>query len=192
MPSLKVLEHRTVYKETDIALPSVQHSASYYVANVIAGRDPSHMRQNGQIARKNRSSPVIHGHYDMRHAVYLELSRRIKTVIPVRHPALIAVSWKKRGPRQWRTENFLVQWERMHEIEGFHFCIEEKPFDELERYLGADIHRTTNVMHSIGEYNEKKDFVTAKDFLGKDWALVEKALDMPLGRKFYADTIRGL
>lgn len=192
MPAIKVLEQKTVYKETDIALPSVQHSASYYVANVIEGRNPSHMRQTGEIVRKKGNSRVIHGHYDMRHAVYLELSRRIKTVIPVRHPAKIAVSWKKRGPRQWRTENFLVQWERMHEIDGFHFCIEDKPFDELEQYLGTKVYRTDELIHSIGYYDEKKDFVTAKDFLGKDWALVEKALDMPLGRKFYADTIRGL
>lgn len=192
MPILKVLEHKTIYRDTDVALPSVQHSGSFYVANVIAKRNPSHMRQTGEIVRKNRQSHVIHGHYDMRHRVYRELATRIKTVIPVRHPALIAVSWKKRGPKQWRTENFLVQWERMHDIDGFYFCIEDKPFDELERYLGANVHRTTNVMHSIGDYDEKRSFETAKNFLGKDWGLVQRALDMPIGRKFYANSVCGL
>jgi hypothetical protein len=188
--SAKVLDKPTVYGGGDVLLPSVQHSGSYYVANVICEGKPSHLRRNGEIARKK--THVIHGHYDVRHEVFKELSRRIKTVIPVRHPALIAVSWKKRGPAQWRTDNFLTQWNRMHEIDGFLFPIEQKPFDELEDYLGAKVNRLDRVIHSIGEYNEKRDLETARNFLGSEWALVQEALQTPIGRKFYVDSICGL
>jgi hypothetical protein len=184
-----VLEATTVYGKDQILVPAVQHSGSYYLVHLLGGVS-SKLKQDGMVSPLGKR--VIHGHYDCRHAVIKELSKRIKTVIPVRHPAMIAVSWKKRGPKQWRTDNFLIQWQRMHDIDGFLFCIEQKPFDRLEEYLGTEVNRTDAVIHSIGDYPEKQNLETARDFLADDWSLVTQALDTPIGRKFYAETIRRL
>lgn len=189
-------------REGDILVPAVKHSASTYLCNVIQEGKPSVLRPNRQLVHKETTVIHCHPYDDTMHLIH-QMAAELPTVIPLRHPAFIAVSWKKRErdraarqrpplPKSMMLRNFLLQWERIHEIEGFHFCVEQHPFGELEDYLGVTVNHTTNVIHSIGEYDEKRDFVTAKDFLGKDWALVEKALDMPLGRKFYAADLCGL
>ena len=163
-----------------IIVPTVQHSGTHYLLNVI--RKPvGKLCLSGKV--KDRY--VIHGHLDKRTEKLLELSKGRRTVIPLRHPALIAVSWKKRGPARWRTPTFLDQWKRMDEFDAFFFPLEEKPYKALEEYLRLDVVRVDKRVNSIGDYPERNDLQTARDFLKDDWALVEQALNTKIGSQYY-------
>jgi hypothetical protein len=128
---------------------------------------------------------LIHGHFDVRGPTLVEASHKMTTVIPLRHPALIATSWKKRGPARKRTPTFLEQWMYMCEATGFLFPLETKPFEALADYTNLRVRPLDKVVNSIGDYDEKRDLQAIKNFLGRDWALVEAALDTEIGRRFY-------
>ena len=157
---------------------------------------PSYMRKTGEIIRKDND--VIHCHpYDSTFEKIKSLSEEMPTVIPIRHPALIVTSWRKRQwiesirrngvsvPQSMCLENILRQWNRMGEINGFLFCVEQMPFDELEEYLNMKVNRHHGVVNSIGDYSEKQDLGSVRAFLKADWSIVEKALQTPIGKRFY-------
>jgi hypothetical protein len=138
---------------------------------------------------------IITGHFDIeRTETLIEMSKHLKTVIPLRHPAAIATSWKKREGRPNHKTTWYDQWLNMCEVENaFHFPLETKPFSELEKFTGTRVYHYDQVMASIGDYPEKKDLKTMRDFLGKEWSFVEKALNTNIGRRFYDNTnLRGL
>jgi hypothetical protein len=113
-----------------------------------------------------------------------KISEMLPTVIPLRHPALIATSFKKR-----KQGGYVKEWMRMCEIEGFHFPLETKPYDELEEYLGRPVVRDDTVVNSIGEYPEKDSIQSAKAYLGIDWVNVEAMLATPIGQRFYSNSL---
>ena len=119
---------------------------------------------------------------------FIELANRFKTVIPLRHPALIAVSHKKRDPNAGT--GFLHKWTQMTQIPAFHFPMETKPFDALEVYLEREVRRNEVTLGSIGEYKEKNSLKQARAFLGRDWWAVEAALDTEIGEWYYGDDIK--
>lgn len=165
-----------------ILLPTVKHTGTNFTLGVLGGR-PTKIDKNGNV--QNPWADVVMSHFDKRTPHIKEYARHIKTVIPLRHPALVAVSWKKRKQSGW-----LAEWLNMCEVEGFYFPMETKPFDELEEFIGAKVNRLDTVINSIGEYDEKKNLTTARDFLGSDWVDVEIALNTEAGR-IYAESIRG-
>jgi hypothetical protein len=145
--------------------------------------------------RLTHTYDLINAHFDERADTLIEMSKHMKTVIPLRHPALIAVSHKKREGQPRHDIPWYIQWDKMCEVENaFHFPLETKPFDELEEFTGMKVKRIDGVIHSIGNYPEKKDLKTMRDFLQKDWDFVEKALKTNIGQRFYNDDsiIRGL
>ena len=151
------------------------------------------LQRNGRVCIDNKfcnngthTYNLINGHFDVRADTLIEMSKHMKTVIPLRHPALIAVSWKKRPKDINHRGTFLDEWMKMCEVENaFHFPLEIKPFDALEAFTGIEIIRHDKLINSIGNYPEKESLQTAKNFLQDDWALVEIALNTPIGRKFY-------
>ena len=182
-------------------MPSIQHSGTHFILRTLGGNsaklkpsDKSRFNTSKLIIWPRKGYKLLQGHFDYARAdTLLRMSRHMKTVIPLRHPALIAVSWKKRGPARWRSNNFLEQWLKMCEVkDAFYFPLETMPFDELEDFTGLTVNRTDRAFGSIGDYPEKRDLKTARDFLGDDWALVEEALETQVGRKFYSAPLCGL
>jgi len=176
-----------------IVIGSVQHSGTYFLTWTV-GRNPGRAKikadncqiiiPNAKDGRAQSEYVSIHGHFDHRTELLKELAKTRKMVIPLRHPALIAVSWKARGEDgNRRTPTFLDQWVRMDEFpDAFFFTMEEKPFDDLETYLGRPVNR-------IKRYVNKMDYefpTNVLEYLGDDRHLVEKALQTDVGKRFYS------
>ena len=174
-------------------MPTVKHTGTHYIMKVLNYRYAK-LTRDGRISIKKKACnhsteyQLINGHFDCRANTLIEMSKDLKTVIPLRHPALIAVSWKKRPKDIHHQGTFLDEWLKMCEVDNaFHFPLETMPFDELESYTEMTVNRQTEVIHSIGDYPEKKDLQTIQNFLDDDWPLVLAALDTSIGRKFYND-----
>ncbi len=154
------------------------HSGTHYMCDVLGlspGVDTFHPGENKE----------GHLYVHTRFEDAINLSKKHKTVVPLRHPGFIAVSWKKRGTAKRKHLSLWDQWSRLDEAEGFFFPIENKPFDELEDYVGFPVNRKVGVVASVGDYAEKKNVDTAKKYLGKDWELVEQMLSTDVGKRYY-------
>ena len=172
--------------EDCIIVPSVQHTGMHFLREVLGGRQAK-MRFDDLTIRYSEKLPrpyeIIHGHFDNRTPLLKALSDTRKTVIPLRHPMKVAVSWKKRGAEERRTPTFLDQWLRMDEFSNaFFFPLEVKPFTALEKYIGRPVIRTTEI-YGAQEYDYPDD---VEAFLGGDMFLVELALKTKIGKRFYA------
>ena len=167
-----------------LLVPTVRHSGSRTLLSVI-GLPRAKLRQDGALHSNGFTDEVIHSHFDRRMPIIMEMSKIMKTVISLRHPAMIAVSWKKRNTSKYSDANFLQQWLRMPEMtDPFFFKMEEMPFDDLEKFLGLGVNRKRLCIGSIGNYPEKHNIASAKRFLGKDWNFVEQALDTTAGKLY--------
>jgi len=156
----------------------------------VLGNKYTKLRYDGAgVKRGKADSVLVQAHFDdERTETIIDLSRTMKTVIPLRHPAFVAVSWRKRNE-----DNFLQQWLRMCWVpQAFYFPLETKPFDELQEYTGVTLNRQVGMVNSLGKYPEKQDLQTARDFLGDEWGDVQTALNSPIGRKFYDSDICGV
>ena len=160
-----------------ILVASVRHSGTRTLLSVI-GLPHAKIRANGDIDSGGFDRDVAIAHLDQRTAQLVDMSCNMKTVIPLRHPAMIAVSWKKRDTSKYSDGSFLEQWQRIPEmVNPFFFGIKEMPFDDLEDYLQMSVNRKRFCIGSIGDYPEKSDLASAKRFLGDDWWMVEQAMD---------------
>ena len=168
-----------------ILLPTVKHTGTNYLISVL-NREKSKLTLDRKNRIKNEDADIIWSHFDHRMPHIVELSKRMKTVIPLRHPARIAISWRKRSQSGW-----LDQWMRMCQVEAFHFPMETKPFDELEEFVGFELNRHNDPINTIGDYIEKHVPVEAGYYLGAEWGDVMKALDTNVGRKYYSGPVCG-
>ena len=166
-----------------ILLATIKHTGTNYCFSVL-NRERTRLTRDGLI---EHDADILWSHFDIRTPYVLELSKRMKTVIPLRHPARIAISWRKRGQTGW-----LKEWMRMGEVEdAFYFPLETKPFDELEEFTGFTLNRHDEVINSIGDYRER-DLVSMGRYLGDEWGDVFTALETPVGRKIYGTDLRWL
>ena len=164
----------------------MQHSGTHFIRNCIGGRCAKLTVKNDVRPRdKRKPFQLVHAHFDERTDALHHWAIGRKVVIPIRHPAKIAVSWNKRDDHRKRTPTFLDQWVRMDEFDAFFFPLEEMPFNELEEYLGQSVNRARKPLGTIGNYDEKKNLQAMREFLKDDWELVESALETNIGRKFY-------
>lgn len=124
----------------------------------------------------------------------IEFAKDYKTVVPLRHPALIAVSWKKRidnklgdGHLRIRKEYFdwLEEWKKLDDVDAFFFPLETRPYDDLEDFTGFSVNRSVDTRFSIGDYPEKHSIMAAKEYLGDEWSKVVAALNTKIGRQVY-------
>jgi len=183
-----------------IVIGSVQHSGTHFIRRAIGGTCAKLTVKNDVRPRdKRKEFQMVHAHFDERTDALHHWASGNKVIIPLRHPAAVAVSWKKRPDHRKRTPTFLDQWKRMDEFDAFFFPLDENnltsmPFDELEEYLGRSVSRSSKTAGSIGDYKEKKNLQAMRDFLQEDWALVEEALQTHIGWKFYGNDypVRGL
>lgn len=159
-----------------ILVPTVKHTGTRYLLSLL-GNSKAKLRNDGEVDRGSNYN-LVHSHFDKRTEHIRRLSKSHKTVIPLRHPAFVAVSWKKR-----KQGSFLKEW--LNICEGFYFPLETKPFDELEDYVGFELNRHQNVLNSIGEYPEKHSLDAARQYLGDLWSDVEVALDTDIAKQFY-------
>ena len=178
----------TEFDDSAILVPTVKHTGTHFILNAL-GYQYADLVKSGRV-RTNISNggeaphdyDIITGHFDMRADTLIAMSKCMKTVIPLRHPALVAVSWKKRPDHG----SFIDEWLKMCEVENaLHFPLETMPFDKLAEFTGMGLNRTRKRIHSIGDYPQRKDLKTARNFLQDEWALVELALNTSIGRKFY-------
>jgi hypothetical protein len=194
------LKAQTKYRPDAILVPTIQHSGTHYIMRCLnynyAKLDRDGMIKVNKVpcSMLTHTYDLINGHFDTRADTLVEMSRHMKTVIPLRHPALIAVSHKKREGWPRHEIHWHDQWLKMCEVENaFHFTLEDKPFVELEKFTGMKVHRFDKVVRSLGDYPEKKNLKTIRDFLKEEWDFVEKALNTKIGRRFYDNTyLRGL
>jgi hypothetical protein len=167
-----------------ILVTSVKHTGTNYLLSVLGSEE--RIRTDRQGKRKSPDADAIWAHIN--EPIAKTLSTELKTVIPLRHPMNVAISWKKRGESGW-----LDHWMMMDEFtDAFFFPLEAKPFDELQEFTGLDLNRHDKRIRSIGEYPERNDLVAAGYFLGKEWGDVFKALQSTIGSKYYANAIRGV
>jgi len=187
------LEYRTKFKTDAILVPTVKHTGTHYILKVLKNNNAK-LGRCGRVCLsgkrpcmlKDHKYELIHGHFDERADTIIEMSKYMKTVIPLRHPALVAVSWKKRPKDHNHKTTFLEEWLKMCEVDNaFHFPLETMPFDKLAEFTGKPVKRTRERIHSIGDYPEKESLKTIQNFLKDDWLLVEQALNTSIGRKFY-------
>ena len=142
------------------------HTGTHYICEVLGldmGTQAAHIRREGAI----------------------ESVQGYKVVMPLRHPALVAVTFKKRGWAERNGWSWLEQWQRLDDVQGFFFPIETKPFDDLEAYVGYSVDRIEQPVASLGNYPEKQSLDAAKSYLASEWADVEKALCTNVGSEYY-------
>ena len=184
----------TKFKTEALLVPTVKHTGTHYIMRVL-GYNYAKLLRDGKVCIKKKpctkhlhTYDIINGHFDERADTLIEMSKHMRTVIPLRHPAFVAVSWKKRPTDINHRGTFLDEWLKMCEVDNaFHFPLETMPFDKLAEFTGMELNRTKQRIHSIGDYPQRKDLQTARNFLQDEWALVEQALDTSIGRKFYHD-----
>lgn len=167
--------------------PTIHHSGSNFIRRCI-GNKPQikiHGRKRPQILPGMLITAHFRHDTDGAMPLYLRLAKRFPTVIPLRHPAMIATSHKKRDPKAGTL--WLYKWVQMCQVPAFHFPIETMPFDELEEYLGRKVRRDRDPVKTIGDYPEKHSLEAARKFLKDDWWAVEAALNTDIGRKYYGD-----
>lgn len=189
---INLLPNITKFKTDAILVPTVKHTGTHYLMYLLRGQYAK-LLHDGRVCINKKycnngthTYKLLNGHFDVRADTLIEMSRHMKTVIPLRHPALIAVSWKKRPKDQHHQGTFLDEWMKMCEVENaLHFPMETKPFDALEAFTGIQVIRHDTMTNSIGNYPEKENLKTIQNFLKDDWLLVEQALNTSIGRKFY-------
>jgi hypothetical protein len=173
----------TPMKTTVVFSPTMHHSGSNSLRYILGGEVEKLRDERIKI----RKGMTLAAHFRWNHPESVPLFRkyaeRYKTVIPLRHPALIGVSHKKRNDDAHSI--WVYEWMQMMQVPAFHFPIETMPFDELEAYLGRDVRRHTKPMKSIGDYPEKESLEAARDFLGDAWWTVEWCLNTDIGKKYY-------
>jgi len=190
--TINLLPRPTQYNSDAILIPTVKHTGTHYLIDILHGRYAK-LLKDGRVCinkqsctKKNHNYNLLTAHFDIRADVLIEMSKTMKTVIPLRHPALIAVSWKVRPKDQHHQGTFLDEWLRMCEVENaLHFPMETRPFDALKAFTGIDVYRHDKTINSRGNYPEKENLKTMQNFLKDDWLLVEQALTTSIGRKFY-------
>lgn len=184
------------YELSCIFTPTIHHSGSNFIRKCVNAdhvkMNPSPSKQDPSF-RKNvtiRDGGQITAHFiayqDYYMPMYINLAKNpdVKTVIPLRHPAFIAVSHKKRDIHAGT--HFLYKWFLMCQIpNAFYFPLETMPFDELEDFLGKKVYRSTKPLKTLGDYPEKKNLEAAKKFLDDDWWAVDAALRTNIGQHYY-------
>ena len=172
-----------------IFTPTIHHSGSNFIRHCV-GPDYVKWRPNRKVPITRAVDQQITAHFiayeDGYMPQYIALANNpnVKTVIPLRHPALIAVSHKKRHEESGA--HFLYKWILMCQIpNAFYFPIETMPFDELEAFLRKKVSRNRKPMRTLGDYPEKRSLDAAKTFLKDDWWAVGAALNTDIGRRYY-------
>jgi hypothetical protein len=173
-----------------IFTPTIHHSGSNFIRKCVDVPYVKMQPDGPKVPFNQATHQQITAHFiaysDSYMPGYIKLASRpdVKTVIPLRHPAMIAVSHKKRDSSAGT--GFLYKWFLMCQIpNAFYFPIETMPFDELEDFLGRKVNRSTKPLKTLGDYPEKESLEAARKFLKDDWWAVEAALNTDVGQKYY-------
>jgi hypothetical protein len=111
------------------------------------------------------SDGLLHAHFYTAHLQSIRsFSGQYKTVVPLRHPVAVALSWWIRRPNL--VKGVKEEWENMRRAlwgrDVFFFPLETKPFDALQAYLGWGVCRIQSREGSRGDY-EARDYWEAGD-----------------------------
>ena len=167
-----------------IYLWSVRHTGTRFLFDVLGLEyDVNHLHAFELYKAQGKSIRAISSHTSRQRSH--DVVRYYKTVVPLRHPALVATSWKKYD----EDGNWLKEWQKLDALtDVFFFPIEQLPYDALEEFVGFSVNRDVEIKvkrHTMGDYPEKKSIESAKDYLGSQWGSVEMALSSGVGKRFY-------
>lgn len=168
--------------ERDILVVSVRHTGTHFIERALGGRSCKL-----ESARQHKGGVIQAHFYEHMMPKIMAFNKVLKTVVPLRHPLLIATSWEKRGKPP--ATGFYREWQRMGQIDAFFFPLDTMPFDELEEFTGKPVIRDTSVINSIGDYPEKHSLEAAREFITKEsLTLVEQMLATPIGQRYYGSS----
>lgn len=139
-----------------VCVPTVQHTGSYFVANHLFSDWPKHPIKN---------APLEHGVYfdhvwPHKRQWWEELFEETDAIIvPLRHPAVVAESWKRRG-RPFR--EMCDQWRMMRDVIDAYepsylpLDVEDRQsyLDAINERYGLSLATSWPVIHSKRQTNE--------------------------------------
>jgi hypothetical protein len=176
---------RVLCDPIDAFLVSVQHTGTRYLNTCLSdGYGSWAMTDKGKIDSRPEGRGILHTHLGTQTVGRIRRLKKLPVVIPLRHPARVATSWKYYGSPA--SGDWLERWKLMDLFpDAFFFPMESKPFTRLDAYLGREVTRKEGIIGSIGPYPEKKSMVSMQQYLEDQWAEVEEALATEVGRRFY-------
>lgn len=190
----------TARADNVVLVASIQQSGTHTLRAIVKGEGYRRiMRKPGQF-NLARPGDLLHSHFwDRDYGHIVKYSSIYPTVIPLRHPTAVALSWHARHKAHRRNQlqaewDNLADFDEKHGEHAFYFAMERYPLDELEQYLGTGVHRQVPRLGVIGPYPEKRLWENGEiEQLRRteaEWAVgfgAETVRDNPVARRFYAE-----